>query len=36
MAQDVATLKAEITSALDLLPLGSLRLLREFVMSNEE
>jgi len=31
MAQDVATLKAEIISALDLLPPESLRLLREFV-----
>ncbi|MDH7487203.1 MAG: hypothetical protein QHJ81_13115 [Anaerolineae bacterium] len=31
MAQDVATLKAEIISALDILPPESLRLLREFV-----
>ena len=31
MAQDVMTLKAEITSALDLLPPESLRLLRDFV-----
>lgn len=31
MAQDIATLKAEITSALDFLPPESLRLLREFV-----
>lgn len=31
MAQDVATLKAEITSALNFLPPESLRLLREFV-----
>jgi len=31
MAQDVATLKVEITSALDFLPPESLRLLREFV-----
>jgi len=31
MTQDVATLKAEIISALDLLPPENLRLLREFV-----
>jgi len=31
MAQDVATLKAEITSALDILSPESLRLVREFV-----
>ncbi|HID62341.1 MAG TPA: hypothetical protein EYP49_06325 [Anaerolineae bacterium] len=31
MAQDVATLKAEIISALDFLPPESLRLRREFV-----
>ena len=31
MAQNVMTLKAEIVSALDLLPPESLRLLREFV-----
>jgi hypothetical protein len=31
MAQDVATLKAEITSALDSLPPENLRLLQEFV-----
>jgi len=31
MAQDLATLKAEITSALDSLPPESLQLLREFV-----
>jgi len=32
MAQDTAILKAEITSALDILPPESLRLLREFVV----
>lgn len=31
MAQDVATLKTEITSALDFLPPESLRLLRDFI-----
>ena len=31
MAQDVATLKAEITSALDFLPPESMKLLRDFV-----
>lgn len=31
MTQDVATLKLEITSALDFLPPDSLRLLRDFV-----